>query len=317
MKKEESSLTAQKKELEYGKKKNSAAKKKEKDDGLQMVSVNDIDKKEVNAKKKKTFLFSAKIRIVITILAGAVFCASAWQLYNIFSEYKKGEDEYEDVENQYTTVDVNLREETDEGENYNNDSDIMPYEKVNVDFNGLKSLNPDIVAWIQFEHMDISYPVVRGGDNDYYLTHTFRKTENSAGAIFMDCDNNSDMSDYNTIIYGHNMKNGSMFGLLGRYKEEEYYPGRDCFWIYTPEVDYRYQIFSCHEPQADDSNVYTIWKSSEKFDTYVNHALKVAKYNTNVSVNGEDRVVTLSTCTKRGSDYRFVVQGKLIEAIPK
>ena len=121
MKKEETELKTSKnakKELETGKKKNVPAKKIEKDDGLEMLSVKDIDNIEKKTKKKKSFLFSAKIRAVITVLAVIVFLCSAWQLYSIFSEYKQGKDEYEAVERNFTTVDIDHRIEEEEGEYY-------------------------------------------------------------------------------------------------------------------------------------------------------------------------------------------------------
>lgn len=292
------------------------------DEGLQIVSLDNIDKieREVPKKKKKnkSFIFARKIRIVITILAVIVFLGAGYQLYNIFSEYKKGEDLYSDLTDSFTRVDVANEEEQDEGEDYT-DGNIMPYNKVEVDFEGLKKTNSDVVAWIQFEHVDISYPVVQGKDNSYYLNHTVTKTENKAGSIFMDYKNNSDFSDMNTLIYGHNMKNGTMFGLMGRYKNSEFYLGRDCFWIYTPKADYRYKIFACYEPKADDENVYSFWTGPcEEYGQYLINAKNAAKYPIeNTELNQENKIVTLSTCTSRGSDYRFVVQGKLIEVIEK
>lgn len=312
-----------KQELQMSKKKKEVSTKKQStkeadDDGLQIVSFDNIDDMNGPTPRKKSYVFGRTVRIVIIVIAAVVFGISGYQIFSIFSEYKQGEDLYDDLADSFTTVDINSEDEEDEGENYI-DGDILPYKKVEVDFDGLKKSNKDVVGWIQFEHVDISYPIVRGEDNSFYLNHTVTKTENKAGAIFMDYKNAKDFSDMNTIIYGHNMKNGSMFGLMGKYKNAEFYLGRDCFWIYTPTADYRYVIFSCYEPKADDENVYSFWSEPcDAYGEYLQKAKEAGKYSTPVAdLSQGDKIVTLSTCTSRGSDYRFVVQGKLIETIQK
>lgn len=303
-----------------GRKKGELANKADEDEGLQIVSIDNIDniEKRTSKKKNKNYVFGKKVRIVITAIALGVFVFAGYQVFDIMSEYKKGEDLYEDLTESYTHVDIANEAEVDEGEDYS-DGNIMPYNKVDVDFDGLKNANSDVVGWIQFEHVDISYPIVQGSDNSYYLNHTVKKTENKSGAIFMDTANDSDFSDMNTIIYGHNMKNGSMFGLMGQYKNAEFYIGRECFWIYTPTADYRYKIFSCYEPKADDVNVYSFWKEPcEDYGNYLTNAKNAAKYPTEISALSQDvKIVTLSTCTSRGDNYRFVVQGALIETVQK
>lgn len=292
-----------------------SSRKEEIDEGLQIISIDDIDKIETDSsnvkEKNKTFVFGKTIRICITLVALVVFCVAGYNLYKILSDYKKAADSYSDLDSKYTKVSANRMDEEDEQ---------FPEEFVNfyVDFDGLKKENKDVVAWIKFEGVDISYPVVQGSDNSYYLTHTTKNEENKSGSIFMDYNNNPDLSDMNTIIYGHNMKDGSMFGLMGQYKGEEFYSGRERFWIYTPEGAYCYFIFSCYEPSADDGNVYSIWKEPcEAYGLYLDAAKQAAKYPTiETELSQDSKIVTLSTCTSRGADYRFVVQGKLIKKFP-
>lgn len=292
------------------------ASSEEKDEGLQIVSMDDIDnidKPDNSVSKTKSFVFGKKARVIITVIAAVVFFVAAFSLFEILLGYKNAQDSYNDLDNKYTKVSANrINEDEDSGE--------FPEEYVNfyVDFDGLKKENDEVVAWIKFEGVDINYPIVQGANNDYYLTHTTKKEENKSGSIFMDYNNTSDFSDMNTIIYGHNMKDGSMFGLMGKYKNEEFYPGKERFWIYTPEGAYCYLIFSCYEPSADDSNVYTIWKTpSEQYGLYLNAAKEAAKYPTlETDLTQDSKIVTLSTCTNRGAEYRFVVQGKLIKKFP-
>jgi len=291
--------------------------KDEIDEGLQIVSIDNINDignmdKVAGKGKKKTFVFGKAVRIIVTVIAFAVFCVAGYNLYKILSDYKKASDSYADLNTKYTKVSANRMEEEDES---------FPEEFVNynVDFEGLRNNeNKDIVAWIRFENVDISYPVVKGTDNSYYLTHTTKGEENKSGSIFMDYNNSADLSDMNTIIYGHNMKDGSMFGLMGHYKEEEFYSGRERFWIYTPEGAFCYFIFSCYEPMADDGNVYSIWKEPcEAYGLYLEAAKQAAKYPTiETELSQDSKIVTLSTCTSRGADYRFIVQGKLIKKFP-
>lgn len=288
------------------------------DDGLEVLSVDDIDRTDRKQKKPKKSAAS-KVRIGVIVVSAAVFLFAGAQLVNIFLEYKRGEDEYKELD-KYVTVDTNIggdevEEPTDaavEATPY-----IMPYVKANVDFDGLKKINSDVLGWIQFEHVSISYPIVQGDDNEYYLKKTFKKADNKAGSIFMEADNNPKFNDMNTFVYGHNMKNGSMFGLMGQYKKETFYKGREHFWIYTPTADYRYEIFACYEPK-EDSDTYRWWSAStDAYAKYLEKAKKNSMYDTGVSVSRDDKIVTLSTCTSKGDNYRFVVQGKLVETIKK
>lgn len=303
-----------KKRLSGKKQKNS-----ELDDDLEIISMNDVNEDRKKEPKKR----SDKIRIAVMIASAIVFVVAGYQLFSIYQEYKKGEDEYGGIEEDFAQV-VDTPELT--GESVEpvsseaaapDNNKIMPYKKVNVDFAGLKAINNEVVAWVQFEHVSISYPVVQHSDNTYYLKKTFKKTDNSAGSIFMDSENKSSFKDSNTFIYGHNMKNGSMFGLMGQFKKESFYRGRECFWIYTPTADYRFQIFAAYEPK-EDSEMYMWWSGPcDAFGEYLKKAKKMSLYDTGITVSKNDKVVTLSTCTSKGKEYRFVVQGKLIQTIPK
>lgn len=112
-----------------------------------------------------------------------------------------------------------------------------------VDFNKLEEINPDVIAWIEIPGLEISYPVVQGRDNDYYLHHLITRENHKSGSIFMDFQNQEDLSDRNTIIYGHNMKDGSMFGTLNQYQSQALYRNYPYFYMYVPGYIYEYQIF--------------------------------------------------------------------------
>lgn len=213
------------------------------------------------------------------------------------------------AEDPYTTGETETEIETDaEGKTT---VKAYPVLKNPVDFESLKKVNEDIIGWIRVNALDISYPIAQSTNNDYYLHRTFERVDNFAGCIFMEYQNHSDFSDKNTIIYGHNMKNGSMFGTLRKFYEDEVYEKAPYFWIYTPDKIYRYDIFSCAEV-AVDSLAYQITFSEEgSFEKYIDDAYSrsVVKGN-DIKVTAEDKIVTLSTCTGNEST-RFIVQGKL------
>ena len=186
------------------------------------------------------------------------------------------------------------------------------YMKNPVDFMALQGINDDIVGWLKVGALDISYPVTQASDNDYYLHLTFELLQNAAGCIFVDYQNRPDFQDDNTIIYGHNMKDGSMFGTLKNFVQDGVYESDPYFWIYTPERIYKYEIFNCSTVGAV-SNTYTLeFGSRKEFQNYLDKALMQSQVDSSkVKVKSSDKIVTLSTCTG-DEETRFVVQGKLV-----
>lgn len=186
------------------------------------------------------------------------------------------------------------------------------YMKNPVDFTALQGINDDIVGWLKVGALDISYPVTQASDNDYYLHLTFELVQNAAGCIFVDYQNRPDFQDDNTIIYGHNMKDGSMFGTLKNFVQDGVYESDPYFWIYTPERIYKYEIFNCSTVGAV-SNTYTLeFGSRKEFQNYLDKALMQSQVDSSkVKVKSSDKIVTLSTCTG-DEETRFVVQGKLV-----
>lgn len=186
------------------------------------------------------------------------------------------------------------------------------YMKNPVDFMALQGINDDIVGWLKVGALDISYPVTQASDNDYYLHLTFELVQNTAGCIFVDYQNRPDFQDDNTIIYGHNMKDGSMFGTLKNFVQDGVYESDPYFWIYTPERIYKYEIFNCSTVGAV-SNTYTLeFGSRKEFQNYLDKALMQSQVDSSkVKVKSSDKIVTLSTCTG-DEETRFVVQGKLV-----
>lgn len=265
----------------------------------------------MSKKTKKTRTKGDKIWHVILVAAIGVFIFSAAQLTGIFHEYKKGTEEYARVREYVEEPEEDTEEESNEGEEVE-EKPVPP----KIDWQGLQAVNPDIIGWLQIEGTEINYPVVQGTDNEYYLKHTFEQNPNSSGSIFVDYENRKDFQDCNTIIYGHNMKNGSMFGLLRRYFESvKNLPG-SYIWVCTPEKNYRYEIFSSHVVDSA-GEVYTLFpEADEQFAEYVASMGEQSVIDFGVDVGKEDKVITLSTCTGN-EETRFVVQAKRKENIDR
>lgn len=266
---------------------------------------NNTQKQPEQKKKKK----SDVLLTIALIAAIAVFCYAAFNLYHIYTEYKKGTDEYNQIEEMAVT-----ERDADSAEVAGPNAQLKP--PIEVDFDKLKSVNEDVVGWIYVDALpDISYPIVKGKDNQTYLHQTYEKNYNFAGTIFVDYENSGDFSDCNTLVYGHNMKNGSMFGHLKKFREDDkLYKQDKYFWILTPERNYRYEIITAYTTGVN-SDTYTLFKGpGEEFEKYLETIKGYSEIKTDdTDLTIKDRIVTLSTCTGNEST-RFVVQGKRVDA---
>lgn len=241
-------------------------------------------------KKKKARVLSNMILVIALI----VFCVSAFQLVKIFGGYAKGRDEYKKVQ----SIAIN--------------DDSEPEQGFSVDFDELKRINPDTIGWIRFypEPSIINYPIVQTTDNEKYLHKTFSENDNTLGTIFLNTSNNADFNDRNSIIYGHRMKDGSMFRKLDEYKDKSFWEANPYFYIYTPDGrEIVYHIYSAATVKDTDDVYLTGFESDEAYQSYLDMTKRIAIYDTGVEVTTADSVVTLSTCTSASDEHRFVVIG--------
>lgn len=186
-----------------------------------------------------------------------------------------------------------------------------------MDFSALRQQNPDVLGWILIPGTRVSYPVVQGTDNSYYLNHTWRGGKNSVGAIFMECRNSSDLSDFNTIIYGHRMNNRSMFGTLSQYKSRSYWQAHPYVYLTDDSGTHRYEIFAAGEVSVD-SDVYRLGlRSDSSRQSFLDSCLALSALNTGVTPHTYDKVLTLSTCTGNGHATRWVVQAVCPGQVPE
>ena len=178
-----------------------------------------------------------------------------------------------------------------------------------IDFAGLQEVNEDVIAWIQISALNLSYPVAQSKDNDYYLHRTFRREDSFAGCIFLNCNNTKYLTDQNSILYGHNMKDGSMFGTLNKYQQQSTYDGGQYFWVFTKDFIYQYHIFSTSTVSAI-GDPYRVRFTTAEFDEFIKKCQANSYIKSNVEIPEKARIMTLSTCTG-DSSTRFIVQGLL------
>ncbi len=185
------------------------------------------------------------------------------------------------------------------------------YPPIEVDFDELLAVNPDVTGWIYCEDTVINYPVVQGEDNTFYLHHSIDGAYSSSAAIFVDSYNQRDFQDANTIIYGHHMKNGSMFAGLEDWSDQSYYEEHPVMWLLTPAQNYRIVLFSGYHTAAD-SDAYRIYdRTGEALDTYIQERLELSDFQADIALSGEDKIVTLSTCAYVFTNARYVLHGIL------
>ena len=185
--------------------------------------------------------------------------------------------------------------------------------KYNINFDELKKKNPDTVAYLKVNNTKIDYVVVKGKDNSYYLTHNFDKKYNIAGWVFADYHNKFDGNDKNIVVFGHNMKSGSMFGTLKRAFRSKWYnnPDNRNIVFVTPDGEHIYEIFSMYTIKAEMYYMTTSFDGDE-FKTFISKIKGRSIHDFNVNVSESDQILTLSTCAS-GSSYRNVIHAKKIE----
>lgn len=180
-----------------------------------------------------------------------------------------------------------------------------------MDFSALREVNSDVLGWILIPGTKISYPLVQGTDNQYYLTHTWKKQNGVVGAVFLEYSNSRDLSDFNTLIYGHRMNDGSMFAGLKYYKQKSYYKSHPTVYITNDSGTWKYDIFAAYEVSTQ-GDTYRIGQHSDSAkQAYIDYCLAQSLYNTDVVPTVDDKIVTLSTCTGNGHATRWVVQARM------
>jgi len=182
-----------------------------------------------------------------------------------------------------------------------------------VDFETLNELFPNSVAWIQLDGTAIDYPVMRGRDNDYYLTRLPDGTQHRSGSIFMDYRNKQDFSDKHTLIYGHESRTKDMFGSLKDYRSQAYYEENPSLFLFTPDADYELVLISAYTLDSGVEVPPLTFRNDTEFERHITNIKRRSFFKNDVTVEPDDQIVSLCTCAYDYTNARLIVVGKLVK----
>ncbi len=251
-----------------------------------------------NKKNKSKKYKKAILNLVIYIMLLSILLYSGIKIYKWYKDKTNNSKIAEQIR------DTVIVEEKNEDENK---------KEYKIDFNKLKDQNNETVAWIKVNNTNVEYPVVKGTNNSFYLNHSFDKSNNSAGWIFADYRNKFDNTDKNIVIYGHNMKDNSMFGSLKNILNSDWYDNEENtnITLYTENEKCIYKVFSIYKIESEDYYIKTEFSDDNNFEQFVNTIKKRSIKEFNTDVSKDDNILTLSTCANNNK-YRVVLHAKKI-----
>lgn len=253
--------------------------------------------KEKHSKKGKKY---TQILFIIIFVIGISY--SIYYFYNA----KREEQEYKEILNK---VEIDNKEITEQ-----KTERMLQVEE-------LKKENEDIIGWLEIANTDINFPVLQGTDNEYYMTHTYKKENSKDGSIFLDKNYDWNLPSSNLLIYGHNNRNGNMFQSLLEYKEESYYKEHPTIRFTTINEDCEYEIiavFTSRVYYKSEKNVFRYYyfinaENEEEYNNYVEESKKASLYDTEKTAEYGDQLLTLSTCEYSQKDGRFVIVARKVQ----
>lgn len=236
-----------------------------------------------------------------------VFAYSAWQLLGYWQEVRSSENFVSDLAQQ--TVTLKTPEPASSGQTQQEEpAETAP---IAVDFAALQAQNAEVVAWLYCPDTVINYPVAQSTNNSKYLYTLLDGTSNQNGTLFMDFRSEADFSHANTILYGHNMKSGKMFGTLDLYKSQSYFDEHPLWYLLTPQGDYKLEIAAGWVTQDNDP-LYVIPAGQEEIERLLQDADRKSAFDSGITLSTEDKLVTLSTCSYENEKARYVLLGRLV-----
>lgn len=218
-------------------------------------------------------------------MIGLIGCllVSGKYIFDYFSLLKKEKKSIDTVQDKVKPIEDEVTEETNA--------------ILDIDWEGLKTINSDIVGWIYIPDTNINYPVLRTDNNSYYLTHSYDKSKLSSGAIFMDTNTNFDEDALNTFIYGHNVWHGTMFRELEYYTSKEFYETHSIFYYITPENTYQCSIISFYVDKHDADTYKYDYVDYQHFYEYLKEIKEKSMYETKQGIDDVAKIISLYTCS--------------------
>ena len=269
-------------------------------------------KKKINIKNTKIYI------LIYWILISLIIISIVYILKYIFTNISLKKEIIEET-NLLNTIEIDESKLENVEENKERE-EPKETEKV-LKVKELRKENQDIVGWLEIENTNINYPVLQGKDNEYYMSHNYKKQKSKNGAIFLDKDYDWNIKSNNLLIYGHNLNNGTMFQELLKYEKESFYKEHQIINFITEKEEANYEIISVIKTRVyykNEKNVFRYYffinpKSEKEYNEFITNAKKESLYETNKTANYGDELITLSTCSYHVKDGRFAVIGKKIE----
>lgn len=271
-------------------------------------------KKRLKLRKEGRIVFG-----IIFLISLGLFIYSFLNIFNWMKDNKSTDNQVEKIIEKVKVVETKDNENTEIIESKEKEPETSPYwtyikmPLINVNFNELKEINSETIGWINLPGTNINYPFVQTKDNEYYLTHSFDKTYNKAGWIFLDYRNSLTNLNKNTIIYGHSRVNNTMFGSLKNTLKENWQKNTDnhIIKLSTDNENSLWQIFSVYTIPTTSDYIETDFNNEQDFLNFIDLIKSRSIHNFETSVSENDNILTLSTCYK--TDERIVVHAKLIK----
>ena len=267
------------------------------------------------------------LRWILIILCAAAFCYSAYMLLSTLFEYRQADRFYDRTALQYVTpvspAPQISAQEPDAFRPEKAPEDLsappaieepepeQPAVPISVDFDSLLALNSEVVGWLYCGDTVINYPIARASDNSKYLHRMLDGSYNSSGTLFLDYRCEPDFSSANTVVYGHNMKNGGMFHTLLEYREQAFYDEHPTMFLLTPDQDYLLNIVAGFITGADSWVYQTDLSESGAPEAFLDQCAANSDFRSSYSPNPGEQIITLSTCTYEYNNARYVIIGTL------
>ncbi len=248
---------------------------------------------------------------IAVIVFAAVFVISGYNIAKILIEDAAAQKLYSNIEKEYVTP-ITPAPEKEEAKNEEQAVIEVKEPAIKVDFEALTKKNNEVVGWLYLPNSVVNYPVAKAQSNDKYLRRGLDGKYLRAGTLFADFRNKDLTDSSNYIIYGHNMKNGTMFKTIVDYKKQEFYDKNPIIYYLTPEKNYKIELISGNIVKSDAEIYNPDTEKSELFEI-VKGYVKTSTFKSSVTLTEEDKLITLSTCSYEYDDARFIVIGKLTE----
>lgn len=273
--------------------------------------------KKISKTKRKIIYYSIYTILALLIILSIIYIANyflskkqAIQESQLLDKIEIDENQVKEANETTEEANITTQENIEETINQQNER-ILKVQK-------LQEENSDIVGWLEIEGTIINYPVLQGTDNEYYMTHNYKKQKSKNGSIFLTKDYDWSIPSSNLLIYGHNLNNGTMFQELLKYEKEEFYKKHPIIRFTTNKEDAEYEIISVFKSRVyykTEKNVFRYYffvnaNSEAEYNEFVQNAKKASLYDIDKTAQFGDQLITLSTCSYHIEDGRFAVVGR-------